>query len=84
MKQKDLALIIVIIFFGAIISYVISNQLFGSPQNRQQQVDVVQPITTNFPSPDKRFFNNQAYDPTQLIQIGQNNNTNPFNTTTQQ
>jgi hypothetical protein len=81
MKQKDIALIAVIVFVSAIVAYFISNKIFVTPANRQQQVEVVQPITADFPSTDKRFFNDQSIDPTQLIQISQNNNSNPFSST---
>lgn len=79
MKQKDVALIIVITFISAVVSLVISQLVFAPPQNRQQAVQVVPAITANFPSPDSRYFNSQSIDPTQLIQIGNNNNTDPFN-----
>jgi len=79
MKQKDVALIIVIVFISAVVSLVVSRLLFASPQSQQQEVQVVPAITANFPSPDGRYFNNNSIDPTQLIQIGNNNNTNPFN-----
>lgn len=78
MKQKDIALILVIIFVSAIISLFVSKAIFGSPQNRQQQAEVVQPITSDFPKPDSRYFNPQAFDPTKAITVGQNANTNPF------
>lgn len=78
MKQKDIALIIVIVFISAVISLFVSKAIFASPQNRQQQVEVVKPITTDFPEPDKRFFNTNAFDPTRLITIGQNANPDPF------
>lgn len=78
MKQKDLALILVIAFFSAVVSLLLSNVIFSSPQNRQQQAEVVQPITADFPQPDDRFFNKDAFDPTQEITIQQNNNTDPF------
>ena len=81
MKQKDIALIVVIVFISAIISLLLSNAIFVSPKNRQQQVEVVQPITSDFPKPDGQFFNNQANDPTKLITIGQNANTDPFSST---
>jgi len=81
MKQKDIALIIVIIFFTAIFSYFISNTLFASPKNRQTQVEVVQPITADFPTPDTRYFNGSAIDPTQTITISENANTDPFKAT---
>lgn len=84
MKQKDIALIIVIVVISAVLSYFLSNMIFATPANRQQQVEVVTPITSNFPTPDTRFFNDNSNDPTQLIQIQQNNNTNPFNSTVSQ
>jgi hypothetical protein len=78
MKQKDIALILVIVFVSAVISLFVSKAIFTSPKNRQQQVDVVQPITTDFPRPDNHYFNSSAFDPTKLITIGQNANPNPF------
>lgn len=79
MKQKDVAMIIAIAFVSAIVSLIVSRLLFSTPQNLQQQVQVVPAITANFPAPDSRYFNSNSIDPTQLIQIGNNNNTNPFN-----
>jgi len=81
MKQKDVALIVVIVFISAIVSLFVSKAIFSSPKTRQQQVEVVQPITANFPAPDNRYFNSSAFDPTQPITIGQNNNLNPFSGT---
>jgi hypothetical protein len=78
MKQKDIALVIIIVFISAVVSLFVSKAIFVSPKNRQQQVSVVQPITADFPKPDNRYFNSTALDPTQLITIGQNANSNPF------
>lgn len=78
MRKKDLALIVVIVFISAIVSLFVSKAVFAPPKNRQQQVEVVRPITADFPQPDTRYFNNQAFDPTKTITIGQNNNTDPF------
>ena len=83
MKQKDIAVVLVIAFISAIISLFVSRAIFAPPKNRQQQVEVVQSITTDFPQPDSHYFNSNAFDPTKLITIGQNNNTNPFNGTSQ-
>jgi len=83
MKQKDIAMIIVIAAVSAIISLVVSRLLFTTPHNQQQRVEVVPAITASFPNPDSRYFNSNSIDPTQLIQIGNNNNTNPFNGTGQ-
>ena len=48
------------------------------PKNRQAKVEVVQKITSDFPQPDTKFFNSGAVNPTQLIQIGQEQNPQPF------
>jgi hypothetical protein len=83
MKQKDIALIAIIIVVSAVVSLFVSKAIIVPAKNRQQQVDVVQPITANFPSPDKQYFNSNSLDPTQLITIGQNANPNPFSGTSQ-
>lgn len=82
MKQKDIALIAVVIILSAVISLFVSKAIFVSPSSRQQQVEVVQPISADFPQPDSHYFNSNAFDPTRLITIGQNNNTNPFSGST--
>jgi len=79
MKQRDIALIVVIVVISAVISLFVSKAIFAPPKNRQQKVDVVQPITADFPQPDKRYFNSSSVDPTQPITVGQNANPNPFN-----
>jgi hypothetical protein len=83
MKQKDLALIAIIVVFSAIFSYFISNAIFASPKNRQQQVEVVEPITSDFPQPDSHYFNEKAFDPTKIITIGKNANPDPFSKSAQ-
>jgi hypothetical protein len=79
MKQKDIALIAVIVIISAIFSLILSNVLFASPKDRQEKVEVVTPISAEFTLPDKKYFNELALDPTQVIQIGDNNNPKPFN-----
>jgi len=83
MRKKDLPVIIVIVIISAVISLLVSKAIFAPPKNRQQKVDVVQAITTDFPSPDSHYFNKNAIDPTQLITIGQNANSNPFSAPSQ-
>jgi hypothetical protein len=78
-KQKDIALIIVIVVISGVLSLFISRLLFATPADRAQQVEVVEQINSSFPTPDPTYFNSQSVDPTQLIQIGNNNNSNPFN-----
>jgi hypothetical protein len=83
MKQKDIALIAVIVVFSAIVSLLVSNMFFASPAKRQQQVEVVEPISAEFQQPDSRYFNNTAFDPTKLITIGQSQNPEPFKSSSQ-
>lgn len=79
MKQKDIALIIVIAFISAIVSFFVSNKIFVTPANRQQKVEVVDRITPDFQPLDKKYFNGSSIDPTQTSQIGVDSNQNPFN-----
>ncbi len=79
MKQKDLPLIIIVVVVSAIFSFVVSNILFASPKDRKTKVEVVSPITSDFNQPDQKYFNAQSVNPTQLIQIGDSNNQQPFN-----
>lgn len=79
MKQKDLALIIMIAVISGAVSFAASHFIFATPKNRQQQVAVVDQITPDFATPDSKFFNNKSIDPAKLIEVGGNNNPNPFN-----
>jgi len=79
MKQKDVALIILISAISAVVSFTVSNILFSTPQNRQQKVAVIDKISTQFSTPNSQFFNSQSIDPTQLIEVQTSNNPNPFN-----
>jgi hypothetical protein len=78
MKQKDLSLILFIIGLSAIVSFIVSSKLISTPKNRQQQVEVVEKISSEFVTPDKKYFNDKALDPTQTIEIGNDSNEKPF------
>ncbi len=84
MKQKDIALFLVVAVFSAIVSVLASNLLITPSRIKQQQAEVVDPITADFtvPSSNSKYFNKDSINPTKLIQIGDNpNNTVPFNGT---
>jgi len=78
MKQKDIALIVVIVIISAFASFMITKHFIATPKSRKQTAEVVQPITDDFPSPDSHYFNSQAFDPTKQITIGENSNPDPF------
>lgn len=79
MKQKDILLIVVVVIVSVVISVVVSKILITSPKNRQQKVEIVQPISPDFATADPKYFNSNSIDPTQRIQIGNSSNQKPFN-----
>lgn len=79
MKQKDLTLIMVMVFISAVLALVISRWIFGAPRNSKQTAEKVDVITAEFTPPSRKYFNAESVNPTQQIQIGGNNNPNPFN-----
>lgn len=81
MKQRDIALFLVIGIVSAVFSVLISNVLIAPSKNRQQKAEVVAPISADFnvPAADNKYLNKDAINPTKLIQIGDNPNTTPFN-----
>lgn len=78
MKQKDVALIIVIAVFSGLISFFVTRVLFANPTDLKTEVEVVDPISAQFNETDKRYFNSKSINPTQPIKIGDENNTQPF------
>ena len=83
MKQKDFALVFVMIFVGAVVALVVSRWLFATPQNREQSAEVVDVIGSEFTEPSSRYFKANSINPTQQIQIGGSSNPNPFNSGTE-
>lgn len=79
MKQKDITLVMVMVFISAVVSFLVSGWIFGSPKNREQTAEVVEEITPEFAEPPIKYFNVNSVNPTQLITIGGSPNPNPFN-----
>jgi hypothetical protein len=77
-KQKDIALIAIVIIISAVFSIIISKVVFGSPKNHPLEASVVQPISADFQQPDSKYFNNQSNDPAQPVQPGSSSNPDPF------
>lgn len=70
MKQKDIIIIIIIVFFTGIASYFLSTKLFASEKQRSIEVKTVDAISTDFNKPSKQYFNENSVNPTQIITIG--------------
>jgi hypothetical protein len=84
MRSKDKFIFISVALVSGLISLVISNALFGSPSKRDIKVPNVQTISPTFPdikndSNYNSFINTNALDPTQPVQIGNSQNSAPFN-----
>lgn len=77
-QKKDMLVIVVVAIFAAIFSIIISKIFFTSSSQRNLKAETVQSISTQFQQPDPAVFNDQAIDPTKLIQIGDSNNPEPF------
>lgn len=78
MKQKDIALILIVVFFAAVVSFFGSQALFASKPNRNLTAEKVDKVTGEFVKPDPAVFNKNAINPTKLIQIGDGSNPKPF------
>jgi ABC-type maltose transport system permease subunit len=78
MKQKDIAMIIIMIFISALGSFFVSRLIVTSPENRSEKVEVVDKISSEFKQPNSKYFNSNSINPTKLIQIGDNPNPTPF------
>jgi hypothetical protein len=77
MKQKDIALLIIVVVAAGMFSFFVS-RYFISSGAKNLEAQVVEPISTEFQKPDERVFNDKALNPTQLIQIGNTSNSQPF------
>ena len=78
MKKKDLVVVAAVIFVSVIFSYIICSKFITTPKDRQQKVELVTAISSEFRIPDDSVFNITAVNPTKLIQIGPNTNVQPF------
>ncbi len=78
MKQKDIALIIIVVFVGGLFSIIMTKTVFVSSSSKQQTAQKIEPITSEFKEADKAVFNQDSINPTKLIRIGDESNTSPF------
>jgi hypothetical protein len=87
MKNKDYLTLGAIVVIAAVISIILAGKIFGgSAKKHNLTAPEVQPISSNFPdmkndSSYNSVFNSNALNPTQLIQIGTNQNSSSFNST---
>ena len=82
MRQKDIAVLVLVGVTAAVISFLVAGAIF-SPKKYSSKVPVIQKIDPVFPdvkndSAYNVFLNAQALDPTQPVQIGNSVNNVPF------
>lgn len=78
MKNQDIAVLLVVAFFSAIFSYLLSTQVIVGSAARQQKAATVDVISDEFKPADTRFFNKDSINPTTNSSL-QNTNKTPFN-----
>jgi hypothetical protein len=78
MKQKDIALILVIVIVSGMMSFFVARMLFTTDKDRQMKAEVVDPISMEFEQPSNKYFNANSLNPTLQIQIGNDVNVTPF------
>ena len=82
MMQKNIVLLIGVGFMAALISFLVTSTIFGTSNNKTK-VPIILPIDGTFPdvkndSAYSSFLNPQALDLTVPVQIGDNQNSDPF------
>lgn len=77
MKTKDIGLIAVIAIISGALSIVASNFLIPSA-DKEQKVETVGAINSEFQRPPKEYFNQDSVNPTREITIGEDPNSKPF------
>lgn len=80
MKQKDIALFLVVGIVSAVLSVGLSNFVISPSNKKQLQAEKVDSISAEFkvPAADNKYFNANSINPTKLIEIGDNSNAAPF------
>jgi len=78
MKTKDVTLLIVIGIASAVVSLIFSNLFLSSAENRVADVEVVEPISSEFTRPPQEYFNDTSVNPTRTIEIRQDPGSQPF------
>ena len=78
MKQNDIAMLILVVAISFVASWFIFNAIFTGPDEQSTEVEVVNVIRPDFEQPSNKIFNDDSFNPTELIQIDEQNNNKPF------
>lgn len=72
MKKNDIAVLVAIVMFTALIGYGIGQLVFGQKATQPVTVKTATPISTTVTTPSKEVFNSKAINPTVPITISGN------------
>ncbi len=72
MKKNDIAVLVAIVLFTALIGYGIGQLVFGQKSAQPVTVKTATPISTTVTQPSKEVFNSKAINPTVPITISEN------------
>lgn len=78
MKKSDIALIILVVSISLAGSYFLIGAIIGEPAQNTQMVERVEPISAELREPSEEIFNEDAINPTVVIEIGDPSNQQPF------
>ena len=78
MKQKDIAMLILVVSISLIAAYLIGNTVFNKESNRTATIEVVKPISPEFPTPDPAVFNERSLNPVETVEIEESDTEQPF------
>lgn len=76
--KKEATTLIVAAVVSAVMSLILSGLFLSTPADRAQRVETVETITTTFEKPPEAYFNSNAVNPAQNIQVGTDPNSKPF------
>ena len=72
MKKNDIAVLLAIVLFTALIGYGAGRLVFGQKSTQPVTVKTATPIQTTVTAPSKSVFNSKAINPTVPITISDN------------
>lgn len=78
MKTKDIGTLVVVGVVSAGFALFLSGWLLSSTGAKNQEAEKVEAISSTFERPPSQYFNSDSINPTQEIQIRQDENSKPF------
>lgn len=74
MKKSDIAMIVLIATVSVMVSFFAAKSFFGDSYNGTTVVKTIERIDTNIVEPSPEIFNENAINPTVIIQIDNTGN----------